>query len=66
MNPNYNRDPNTGTTCPYSQSMDSHAVHVWNNHVLNSGYTEVYVVAHSAGGGCLSSIQMKFKDSFFK
>lgn len=57
MNPNYNRDPETGVTCPDSQSMQDHAVNVWGNHVLDAGFKEVYVVAHSAGGGCLSAIQ---------
>jgi len=36
--------------------MEDHAVNVWGNYVLNSGFDEIYVVAHSAGGGCVSGI----------
>jgi hypothetical protein len=56
MNPNYNRDPETGVVCPYSQTMDDHAVNVWGSYVLKSHFTEVLVVAHSAGGGCVKAI----------
>lgn len=36
--------------------MDEHAVNVWKDYVVNSGYTHIFVVAHSAGGDCLISI----------
>jgi hypothetical protein len=39
-----------------SHSMVEHAGNVWYNHVLQSGYSELYVVAHSAGGSCLRAI----------
>lgn len=65
MNPNYNRDPATGVTCPYSQSMEDHAINVWGNYVNNSGFEHVYVVAHSAGGGCLEAIQTTFENDFY-
>lgn len=56
MNPNYNRDPETGSIVPYSQSMSDHAVWVWDKYVAKSGFSKVSVVAHSAGGGCLKTI----------
>lgn len=56
MNPNYNKDPATGVTCPFSQSMDDHACNVWLKYISKPEYTNVYVVAHSAGGGCLNEI----------
>lgn len=56
MNPNYNSDPKTGIQCPRSRNMNEHAVNVWSDYVVNSGISEIYVVAHSAGGSCLTSI----------
>jgi hypothetical protein len=29
MNPNYNKDPETGVTVPYSSDACNHAVYVW-------------------------------------
>ena len=63
MNPNYNRDKNE--SIKHNEMMSSHAVHVWENYVLNSGFTKLLIIAHSAGGGCLTSIQTKFKDTFY-
>jgi len=57
MNPNYNRCPETGVVIPYSHTMQDHAASVWALYVKDSGYSEVYVVAHSAGGGCVQAIQ---------
>jgi hypothetical protein len=65
MNPNYTRCPETGSVIPYAHTMSDHAVFVWKNYVLNSGFTEIYVVAHSAGGGCLASIQREFASTFY-
>lgn len=65
MNPNYNCDPKTGVTCPYSQSMQDHAVNVWGRYVADSGFMQVDVVAHSAGGGCLSAIQTTHEKTFY-
>lgn len=39
-----------------SYSMVDHADNVWFYHILNSGYSELYIVAHSAGGACLRAI----------
>ena len=56
MNPNMSSDPETKETIPFSQSMDVHACYVWNTYVKNSGFDQISVVAHSAGGGCLTAI----------
>ena len=56
MNPNYNRDPETGAIVPYSHSMTDHAVFVWDKYVKDSGFEDICVVAHSAGGSCLQAI----------
>ena len=37
--------------------MNGHATEVWEKHVVNSGFSNLLIIAHSAGGGCLSSIQ---------
>ena len=66
MNPNYNRDPETGTIIPYNQTMTEHACFVWEKYVLNSGFQDISIVAHSAGGSCLQAIQTHFKDTFYK
>ena len=65
MNPNYNRCPQTGHMVPYSHTMSDHASWVWDKYVRNSGFDEIYVVAHSAGGMCLNNIINNFGDSFF-
>ena len=53
MNPNYNRDPETGSIVPYSQTMSDHAMFVWERYVLPSGFENICIIAHSAGGSCL-------------
>jgi len=56
MNPNLNTDPETGAEIPFSESMSDHAVYVWDKYVKDSGFDDICVVAHSAGGGCVSEI----------
>ena len=58
MNPNYNREG--GQVIPYSHSMMDHAVWVWDKYVKDSGFENICVVAHSAGGDCLQQIQRNF------
>ena len=65
MNPNYNMDPKTGKAIKHCETMEDHAVHVWQNYVLDSGFNKILIIAHSAGGGCLSEIQETFKDTFY-
>ena len=57
MNPNLNSDPETGVSVPYSTSMAEHACYVWDKYVKDSGFDKISVVAHSAGGGCVTAIQ---------
>jgi hypothetical protein len=38
MNPNYNRDPETGIPIPHSQTSVEHAIFVWKTFVVNSGF----------------------------
>jgi len=33
--------------------MEEHALHVWENYILNSGFEKLLIIAHSAGGSCL-------------
>jgi hypothetical protein len=40
--------------------MQTHSVYVWNKYVFPSKHKEIYIVAHSAGGACLSYIQEFF------
>ena len=51
MNPNENYYKNE--IIPLNESMESHAKFVWRNYILNSGFSKLLVIAHSAGGGCL-------------
>ena len=66
MNPNYNRDSETGTTIPLNETMTEHACFVWEKYVLKSGFQDISVVAHSDGGSCLQAIQIRFKDTFYQ
>ena len=65
MNPNFASDPETGVTIPFSQTMSDHAVYVWEKYVKDSGFDQISIIAHSAGGGCLAAIQMAFRDTFY-
>jgi len=65
MNPNYNRDPISKSVIPFCHSMESHALFVWEKYIKPSKFKKFFIVAHSAGGACLASIQRKFKDEFY-
>jgi len=65
MNPNLRTDPNTLLPIKYCQTMESHCSFVWKKYVLPSKFKKLFVIAHSAGGWCLSSIQEKFADDFY-
>lgn len=54
MNPNLSQDEKTGEDIPYCDDMDAHATIVWKDYVLNSGFEKVLLIAHSAGGGCVT------------
>lgn len=45
--------------------MDSHSRFVWRHYVSPSKFNKFFIVAHSAGGGCLSSIQKSFQEEFY-
>ena len=60
MNPNLSSDPESGVTIPFSHTMTDHAEFVWDKYIKDSGFDQICVVAHSAGGGCLSAIQTTF------
>ena len=65
MNPNYNTDPESGVTVPFSHTMQDHAIWVWDKYVKDSGFDKISIVAHSAGGDCLQQIQRGFADTFY-
>lgn len=67
MNPNLNEDTRTGESIPipYCEDMTDHALFVWEKYILNSGFQNILLIAHSAGGGCEREIQIKFKDTFY-
>ena len=46
--------------------MQSHALIVWRDYVLESGFSKLLVIAHSAGGSCLNSIILKNQKTFNK
>ena len=45
--------------------MEEHACFVWKNYIMKSGFDKLFVIAHSAGGGCIMSIQEQYSKSFF-
>jgi len=55
MNPNHEA----------ASSMNDHATEVWDRYIENSGFTKFLVIAHSAGGGCLTAIQKKYGENFY-
>lgn len=66
MNPNLNSDPETGVSIPFNMTMAEHACYVWDRYVVDSGFDQICVVAHSAGGECLAAIQRTFSDTFYR
>jgi hypothetical protein len=37
--------------------MVDHCLNVWETYVENAGFEKLFIIAHSAGGRCLSAIQ---------
>ena len=64
MNPNFNTDT-ANQLIPGSESMQNHACFVWENYIMKAGFKNLLVIAHSAGGGCISAIMQKFSAHFF-
>jgi hypothetical protein len=56
MNPNLRADPLTHVPIPFCGTMESHCSFVWDKYVTPSKFKKLYVIAHSAGGMCLSAI----------
>jgi hypothetical protein len=57
MNPNQWTDEATGKKIPLSSTMREHSLNVWKHIVDKSGFDQLDVIAHSAGGACLTTIQ---------
>ena len=64
MNPN--EHSSNGKRIPLSGSMDEHAFYVWSTYVEPAGFKKINIIAHSAGGGCLTTIQKRFADTFYQ
>ena len=62
MNPNANFDPTSREAIPLGMQ---HEKYVWGRYVKDSGFDQISIVAHSAGGGGLMSIQTSFADTFY-
>ena len=62
MNPN--QSETDGVAVPHSSSMEEHCTHVWGNYIVNSGFKNLLVLAHSAGGFCVSTLMREFAESF--
>ena len=50
---------------PQNGSPGEHAIFVWKNYVMNSGFESIILLAHSAGGECVKAIQTSFSDHFY-
>ena len=66
MNPNFNRHPITGRSIPYNTTMTQHAKWVWGKYVKPSGFDQINIVAHSAGGACLGAIMQSYGITFWQ
>ena len=65
MNPNDNTD-HQGHLIPQSGSLEEHILNVWREFVEKAGFQKINVIAHSAGGICLQSVQKQFERTFYK
>eukprot|EP00347_Sterkiella_histriomuscorum_P023677 403333772 len=65
MNPNLRVSGPERSAIPFCHSMESHAMYVWDKYVLPSKFKKFHIIAHSAGGACLASIQKNYKDTFY-
>lgn len=65
MNPNYNRDAKDNRVDKLIRGMNHHSNYVWKNFVENDKCPakEVFMVAHSAGGGCAHEIIVNNEDT---
>ena len=45
--------------------MEDHCLNVWKTYIENAGFKKLLIIAHSAGGRCLSSIQYNFPYKFY-
>ena len=52
MNPNHDRelDSKSDKVPDYTRGHGKHDIYVWKNYVLNSGFENINIIAHSAGG----------------
>ena len=64
MNPN--EDSCDGKQIPLCGSMEEHAFYVWKTYVKPAGFKKLNIIAHSAGGDCLTTIQKRFADTFYQ
>eukprot|EP00355_Strombidium_rassoulzadegani_P009185 CAMPEP_0168618020 /NCGR_PEP_ID=MMETSP0449_2-20121227/5850_1 /TAXON_ID=1082188 /ORGANISM="Strombidium rassoulzadegani, Strain ras09" /LENGTH=108 /DNA_ID=CAMNT_0008658869 /DNA_START=798 /DNA_END=1120 /DNA_ORIENTATION=+ len=46
--------------------MSKHCKHIWRNYIEPAGFKSLKVIAHSAGGFCLTGIQQTFQSTFYK
>ena len=44
MNPNANKDPDSGLEIVNSETPEKHIYHVWKNYIVNSGFKDIYIV----------------------
>jgi len=56
LNPNLNKDPITKERIKANETSEDHCLYVWNKFIRKSPAKELYVIAHSAGGACTSSL----------
>ena len=64
FNPNLNEVD--GNVIPFNQSMGDHSLFVWKHYVEPSNFNSLLIIAHSAGGSCISAIQTGFANTFYK
>lgn len=54
MNPNQSSYQNKPV--PHSGSMEDHCKHIWRNYIEPSGFQKILIIAHSAGGACVTAL----------
>ena len=65
LNPNIRKDPLTGQDIPINLSSQSHCNYIFQNIVMKTKASQVFIAAHSFGGVCTVSL-IKNRSAYFK
>lgn len=46
--------------------MEEHCSHIWRNYIEPAGFGKILIIAHSAGGACVTALMQEFSETFFE